>query len=389
MYRDRKTNIGNIKAPMSSPARFAPVTVRLRKNDSGSSGAADLASITANPTINAPAAVSKPIVAAEAQPWLPAVTTAYTSSVRPPVTVTAPAASKRRWPRPARLSGSKNRAAATISAPTGRLTKKIHGHDSQVVSIPPASTPIAAPAPVTAPNAPSALLRSAPSGNRTKIRASAAGAISAAPTPSTARAAISAPAEPASPQASEAAVNTAAPMIKTRRRPSRSASRPPSSKNPPNASAYALSTHCRPTGENPSPRWIAGNASVTIDPSMTTSNWASKISPSARPRCRACPSAGPRAGLMPGPAAALTMLLITFLPKFFFDRRTVQQGQVLRLNSRNRHLGVSTRDSLPARVSLPGCKAEGTIGSLLRLPTAVPTPGRGWLKTDYVLSSSL
>jgi hypothetical protein len=93
------------------------------------------------------------------------------------------------------------------------------------------------PAPLTAPNAPSALFRSAPSGNIARISASAAGAIIAAPRPSTVRAAISIPVDLAKPQASDAAVNTPAPVIRIRRRPSRSADRPPSSRNPPNASA--------------------------------------------------------------------------------------------------------------------------------------------------------
>ena len=237
MYSDKNTNIGNISPPSSSPARLAAATVRLRKNDSGSSGAADRASISMNTASSAAAPASSPAVVAEPQPWPDAVTTAYTSSDRPPVTVTAPATSNRRWPRSARLSGSSGRAPATISAPTGRLTKKIHRQDSQVVSIPPASTPIAPPAPLTAPNAPSALVRSGPSGKIARISDSAAGAIIAAPRPSAARAATSMPADPASPQASEPAENTAAPAIRIARRPSRSASRPPSSKNPPNASA--------------------------------------------------------------------------------------------------------------------------------------------------------
>ena len=173
-----------------------------------------------------------------------------------------------------------------------------------MVSIPPASTPIAPPAPLTAPKAPSALLRSAPSGNIARIRASAAGAISAAPRPSTARAATSTGAERASPQASDAAVNTPVPVISNFRRPSRSADRPPRSRNPPNTRAYALITHCSPVGEKPSARWMVGNAKVTIDTSMTTSNWPSKISPRAKPRWRGPGPAGPRAGWAPGPAAA-------------------------------------------------------------------------------------
>src|SRR5262249_61935795 len=97
-YSDRNTNIGKTSAPSSSPARFAAVTVRLRKNDSGSSGAADRDSIITNAAISAAAAASKPIVVAEAQPGLPAATPADASSRRPPGTATAPAGADRRGP---------------------------------------------------------------------------------------------------------------------------------------------------------------------------------------------------------------------------------------------------------------------------------------------------
>src|SRR5260370_40185945 len=130
MYRDRKTNIGKITAPSSSPAMFATVTMRLRKNVRGRSGAPDRDSISRNPAISTAAVASRPIVVADVQPWLVAVTTAYTSTDNPPVTVIAPATSKRRWPSPARLSGSSGRAAATIPAPTGTLTEKNHRQDS-------------------------------------------------------------------------------------------------------------------------------------------------------------------------------------------------------------------------------------------------------------------
>ena len=40
-------------------------------------------------------------------------------------------------------------------------------------------------------------------------------------------------------------VNTATPIRNRRRRPKRSAERPPSSRNPPNVIAYAVITHCR------------------------------------------------------------------------------------------------------------------------------------------------
>jgi hypothetical protein len=55
----------------------------------------------------------------------------------------------------------------------------------------------------------------------------------AAPRPWTARAPNSTPALLARPQTSEASVNSTRPTMKTRRRPSRSAIRPPSSRKPP------------------------------------------------------------------------------------------------------------------------------------------------------------
>jgi len=100
--------------------------------------------------------------------------------------------------------------------------------------MPPKSTPAAAPLPPIAPQMPSALLRSEPSSNVVVMIASVAGETIAAPTPCTARAAMSTPIEPAMPQTSEASENSAIPTMNIRRRPSRSAARPPSSRSPPN-----------------------------------------------------------------------------------------------------------------------------------------------------------
>ena len=66
---------------------------------------------------------------------------------------------------------------------------------------------------------------------------SAAGEMIAPPKPCTAREAISIPSLCARPQTSEAIVNTTTPTMNTRRRPSRSAARPPNSRKPPNAIA--------------------------------------------------------------------------------------------------------------------------------------------------------
>jgi hypothetical protein len=99
--------------------------------------------------------------------------------------------------------------------------------------MPPNSTPAAAPLPPIAPQIPSALLRSAPSSKVVMMIASVAGEMIAAPSPCTARAAIRTPIEPESPQASDATEKSATPNMNTRRRPSRSAARPPSSRKPP------------------------------------------------------------------------------------------------------------------------------------------------------------
>ena len=103
--------------------------------------------------------------------------------------------------------------------------------------MPPSSTPTAAPLPPIAPQIPSALFRSEPSSNVVVMIESAAGERIAAPRPCTARAAISMPSEVESPQASDAGVKSATPDMNTRRRPSRSAARPPSSRKPPKVSA--------------------------------------------------------------------------------------------------------------------------------------------------------
>ena len=137
-------------------------------------------------------------------------------------------------------SGSRARTAAragTRATPTGTLTKKIHSQPRYFVSTPPASTPTAAPEPPIAPQIPSALLRSAPSSKVVMMIESAAGEMIAAPRPCTARAAISTPSDQARPQRSDAIVKTTTPTRKTRRRPKRSAARPPSSRKPPNVIA--------------------------------------------------------------------------------------------------------------------------------------------------------
>ena len=96
-----------------------------------------------------------------------------------------------------------------------------------------------------------------------------------------ARETISISSEVDSPQASEAALKRARPAMKTRRRPSRSPARPPSSRKPPKASVYAQTTHCRFSCEKWRSDWIEGSATFTIATSSTIMNCVTTSSPSA------------------------------------------------------------------------------------------------------------
>src|SRR5262245_41279340 len=192
-----------------------------------------------------------------------------------------------------RLSAISRGVSRIATIPIGTLTNRIERHPSPLVSTPPNSTPAAAPDPATAPHTDSARLRSAPSAKIEVTSDNAAGASSAAPTPWIARAPNSHSALCASPPSNEAAENTPRPTLKVRRRPTRSAIRLPSSRNPPKVSRYALTTHERLASEMCSPRPIDGNAMFTIDASrMTTksavaSNTSAHQRRSARPDLRA------------------------------------------------------------------------------------------------------
>ena len=167
---------------------------------------------------------------------------------------------------------------------TGTLTNSTQRQFRPLVSTPPSSTPAAAPEPATAPQIPSALLRSAPSLKIAVTSASAAGASIAAPTPWSAREAISCPWLCESPPASDAPPNTSSPIMNMCRRPRRSAIRPPSSSSPPNAKMYAFATQDRLSLAKCRPCWIEGSAMFTTDASRITMNSASASSTSAHHR---------------------------------------------------------------------------------------------------------
>jgi hypothetical protein len=102
-----------------------------------------------------------------------------------------------------------------------------------VVRIPPSTNPKLKPEAPVALKMLRALLRSGPSAKVVVIIEIAEGSVNAAPMPCNPR--VSSKSHPlfASPQMKEARPKSAAPMRKMRRRPSRSAARPPSNRKPP------------------------------------------------------------------------------------------------------------------------------------------------------------
>ena len=95
----------------------------------------------------------------------------------------APITSNERIASSTRLSLSRRGASRIAARPIGAFTKKTHSQPTYSVSTPPMRTPTAPPAPETAPQTASALLRSSPSANVVERIESAAGAIIAAPRP--------------------------------------------------------------------------------------------------------------------------------------------------------------------------------------------------------------
>ena len=113
-----------------------------------------------------------------------------------------------------RLSRTNRRVKASTARPTGMLTKKIHSQPRYFVRMPPASTPTAAPEPPTAPQTPSALLRSAPSVNVVETIERPAGEIDRGAEALHGAGGDQPLSLVASPQTNEAAVNRMSPIMK-------------------------------------------------------------------------------------------------------------------------------------------------------------------------------
>jgi hypothetical protein len=124
-------------------------------------------------------------------------------------------------------------APAMTTAQTGRFTKNTQRHPGPCESRPPASTPMADASGIVPDQTPIALTRSVPPVNDVVRIDNAAGVIIAAPRPCASLEAISIPSLLDSPPTSEERPNSVVPAISRRRRPNRSAARPPRSRNPP------------------------------------------------------------------------------------------------------------------------------------------------------------
>ena len=170
----------------------------------------------------------------------------------------------------------------TAAIPMGMLTRKIQRHESQVVSTPPASGPIATAAPIVAPQIPNAVPRSLP-WNSCEISASAVANMIAPPIPWIPRATIKKSESFERPQAAEAIVNSTTPITKRRLRPNRSASDPAVRTQVARPSAYASTTHWRSENEAWSARSIAGSATFTIVMSSSSMNVAVQTVRSVQP----------------------------------------------------------------------------------------------------------
>ncbi len=151
------------------------------------------------------------------------------------VTSTVPATSTP-WRRPApRCCGMNAAPRARVARPMGRLTKKIQCQLTAWVSAPPTSSPIEPPDEATAEYTLIARAVCRCSRNTPTTMPSTIADAAAPPTPWRKRAAIKSSALGASPQSTEERVNRDRPAVKTRRRPSRSPSRPASRSRPPKA----------------------------------------------------------------------------------------------------------------------------------------------------------
>src|SRR5665213_3484516 len=166
----------------------------------------------------------------------------YVMPASAPITSSAPGTSTRSGADSSRDSGTCRMARSSTASPMGRLMKKIHRQEATAISQPPMNGPVAEATPPRPVHAPMAWPRSS-SRNDAWRMARLPGVSRAPPTPCNIRKAISVVEPGASAQAAEATVNQMTPMVKTRRRPNRSPSDPPTRRRAASVSVYPLTTH--------------------------------------------------------------------------------------------------------------------------------------------------
>ena len=152
--------------------------------------------------------------------------------------------------------------------------------------MPPASSPIEAPAEAMKAKTPIAFACSRGSGNIVTIMPRITAEPIAPPAPWMKRAPISMPWVCAMAHTAEAVVKMARPIRKMRRWPIRSPSLPASSSRPPNAIRYAFTTHARLPCVKPRSSLIVGSATFTIVESSTIMSNPPQRTYSASHRCR-------------------------------------------------------------------------------------------------------
>jgi hypothetical protein len=215
---------------------FAPLKVASRNSERSSIGNRWCSS-SSTKSVRKTAAIAKSArTRADPQAWSFVSMSPYVSPNRPIADVSSPGRSSRCSRDVSLVSSMKMPAASTPRTPIGMLMKKIQLQLIFSVSSPPTSGPNASASAETPAQIPIAVPRWR-GGNVAVMIESVAGFINAAPIPWTVRAAMSTSAPLARPHASDDAVKMTSPMMKMRRRPTRSANFPPVSSSTPNVSA--------------------------------------------------------------------------------------------------------------------------------------------------------
>src|SRR5262249_19831533 len=178
--------------------------------------------------------------------------------------------------------------------------------------------------------------------NSTGSTDSDSGTMAAAPSPSSARAAMSAPADPEYAQATDATPNNTSEMSSTFFRPYRSPSSPAGSKTAASTSVYASTNHCRPLVEAFRSAASVGSARLsTVRPSPPTST--ASASPMSAHHLRV-PAASMLFTISP---MLLSKTVRTFQPQTMNRYQTAYSGSVhKRGTSADRHRGREDRRGL-------------------------------------------